>query len=615
MRSGNRIGRWLAAALLALGVVVAPGVAAAVDLEPGDTPYIGSKEGYGGTGLFPIWSNGSPTGDPDYWAYCIEQPVAAMTGLVGEVDDLDGYLGDNYFADPEVQGKVFWVLAHSYPELSLQEFGEAIGVPGISRNDAIEATQYAIWRYTDLTFDASWPFESADSEAAYWYLVNGANANPGLTYDDLEVTAAIAAPGSAQSADSLVGPFVVNTNQPTVSVTVDPAITVTDASGTPVDTDAVADGQELYLDLRGTTAEGEATVQVTAAGTSSTGKIVSVPTVPGTTPTAEDHAQTIILVTPSTTRTTAEASVSWTALPVPVIGTSLVDAADSDRVLPFDGGVVVDTVTYENLTPGVEYTVTGELMHQSDGSGSGITGSTTFTPDAASGSVDVEFTVPTGFAGESLVAFERLFEGADVSGEPVAVHEDIDDEAQTVTVEEAPVPAIGTSLVDAADGDRVLPFDGGVVVDTVAFENLTPGVEYTVTGELMYQSDGSGSGIVGSVTFIPDAASGSVEVEFTVPAGFAGESLVAFERLFEGTDTTGDPVAVHEDIDDEAQTVTVEDAPAPVPELPSTGFGVAGGAVPTTILLTAVGIAMVLLNRRWNASSALAHPDARRKVI
>ncbi|WP_353707668.1 VaFE repeat-containing surface-anchored protein [Cellulosimicrobium sp. ES-005] len=607
-RRARREGRWLAAVVLALGAVLAPGaVTAAADVEPGDTVHVGGREGYGGTGLFPIRSDGTPTGEVDYWAYCLEHDVSARTGVVGTVGDLDEYLGENYFTDPAVQGKVLWVLAHSYPALSLEEFGVAAGVPGISRNDAIEATQYAIWRYTDLTWDAAWNFETPASEAAYWYLVEGANASPGLTPAELEVTASISAPVAPQRAGSLVGPFVVSTNQPTVSVSVDPTVAVTDGSGSPVDLAGVVDGQELFLDLRDSTTAGEAVVRVTAAGSSSTGRIISVPTVTGGTPTGSDHAQTIVLVTPSTTRTSAEASASWSAVPAaadPVIGTSLVDSADGDRVLPWNGGTVIDTIAYQNLTPGVEHTVTGELVRKSDGTGTGITGSTTFTPAEANGSVEVSFVVPAGYAGEALVAFERLRVGTETTGDPVAAHEDIDDAAQTVTIEalpQTPAPVIGTSLVDSADGDRVLPWDGGTVVDTVSYQNLVPGTEYTVTGELVRTSDGTGTGITGSTTFTPAEPNGSVDVSFVVPAGHAGETLVAFEELRAGTDTTAVPVAEHTDLDDAAQTVTVEAAPVTAAsptegDLPATGVGMTGAAVGAAALLL-LGTAFVLARR------------------
>lgn len=257
----------------------------------------------------------------------------------------------------------------------------------------------------------------------------------------------------------------------------------------------------------------------------------------------------------------------------PVIGTSLVDSADGDRVLPWNGGTVIDTVAYENLIPGIEYTVTGELMDKADGSATGITGSVTFTPESANGSVDVTFVVPEGNAGKTFVAFEQLFEGAEAAGEPVAVHEDIEDAAQTVVVEEAPaveIPIIGTSLVDSADGDHEIEGEEGAVfqvVDTAAYRNLVPGQEYTVTGELQDKSSGTATGVTGSTTFTPESADGSVDVVFDFKRGSAqpGDQLVAFEWLFEGG-TAGekaDAVAQHTDIEDLSQTVTLVEGETP----------------------------------------------------
>lgn len=467
LRRGRGRGRALVAGvLITLGAFAASGaISAAAEVAPGDSVYIGSKEGYSGTGIFPVWSDGVQTGAPDYWAYCIEHDVTALTGLLGSAGGIDTFLGTNYFATPAVPGKVLWVLANSYPAVSLEDLGTAAGVPNISRNDAIEATQYALWRYTDLTFDAPWAWETPESEAAYWYLVNGANASPGLTPEDLKVTAAVTASGAAQAAGTLVGPFVVSTNQASVAVSVDPAVSVTDANGTAVDVNAVMDGQEIYLDLRGSTAAGGATVRVTAEGSGSTGMVVSVPNTPGGTPTAENHAQSIILVAPDTSQTTGEATVVWTAQPdaaEPVIGTSLVDAADGDRVLGWNGGTVIDTIAYQNLIPGTEYTISGELVRKPTGEATGIIGSVTFTPTSANGSVDVRFVVPEGFAGDVLVAFEELLEGADAAGEPVAEHKDIDDPAQTVSVEQAPTVPVspGAPTAPAAGGEGNLASTG-----------------------------------------------------------------------------------------------------------------------------------------------------------
>ncbi|SFM93671.1 TQXA domain-containing protein, partial [Pimelobacter simplex] len=347
---------WVVGLVLAVSAVVMPSwTPSASATEIGPTVWVGPKaQGYPGTGIHGIYNqtpaDPSNPGAPDFWGYCIEHDISALSfrqALVGNAAD---FLGDNHFDEPAIQGKVLWVLAHSYPALSLSDFATAAGVPGISVNDAIEAAQYAIWRYTDLTFDANWAWSSQNSKDAYWYLVNGANASSGMTPGDLATTATITGPAGAQQAGTLVGPFTVHTNQPTVSLSVAPSVTVTDAAGTPINAAAVVDGQQVYLDLRGTTTAGSATVTVTASGSNATGKIVSVPVQAGGTPTAGTHAQTLIVVAPSTATVTDDATVTWTALPVPTIGTTLVDEADGDHTIAAGGGTVVDTVAYQNLT-------------------------------------------------------------------------------------------------------------------------------------------------------------------------------------------------------------------------------------------------------------------------
>ena len=469
--------------VLALGAVVVPSwtPSASADVVPGDSLWVGPKmQGYSGSGIHGIFedtpADTSNPGTPDYWGYCIEHDVSAKSYRDGEVVAPSDYLGTNLFTQPAVQAKVLWVLAHSYPYLSLADFRAAAGVPNLTVNDAIEATQYAIWRYTDLGFDAGWNFSSADGGTAYWYLVDGANASGGMTPGDFpSVTASIAAPAAAQVAGTLVGPFTISTNQPTVSVSVDPGVTVTDAAGTAINTAAVTDGQQVYLDLRGSATAGSATLTVSASGAGGSGNIISVPNTAGGTPTAGDHAQTLILIAPSTATTTDSADVSWAAAPAPSIGTTLTDKADGDHTIPAGGGTVVDTIAYQNLVPGTSYTVTGELMRKSDGSATGITGSKTFTPASANGTVDVEFTVPPGYAGQSLVAFETL----EVTGQTlvVASHTDINDTAQTVGVGKG-APTVTTQA--SAATVQV----GAALHDVVTITGFVPGGNATGSATL-----------------------------------------------------------------------------------------------------------------------------------
>ena len=246
----------------------------------------------------------------------------------------------------------------------------------------------------------------------------------------------------------------------------------------------------------------------------------------------------------------------------PEIGTSLLDGEDGDKNVVADPEItLVDTVSYKNLVPGKPYTVTGTLMKKDtnepliDALGMEVVASTEFIPDHATGSVDVTFTFDGSLiAGNELVAFETLYR----NGIEITAHADIDDIDQTV---EVTPPEIGTTLVDNLDGDKNVVADPEItLVDTVSYKNLVPGKPYTVTGTLMKKDtnepliDALGMEVVASTEFIPDHATGSVDVTFTFDGSLiAGNELVAFETLYRN----GIEITAHADIDDIDQTVEV----------------------------------------------------------
>lgn len=143
-------------------------------------------------------------------------------------------------------------------------------------------------------------------------------------------------------------------------------------------------------------------------------------------------------------------------------------------------------------------------------------------------------------------------------GKLVAAHADIDDGGQTFAI--AP-STIRTTLTDETDGDHViLPSTTTSLIDTVAYENLIPGKEYKVSGKLMLKDTGKplyvgDKAVTAEKTFTPNQPSGTVELRFEFDSSsLDGKEIVAFEKL-----TKDDvEVAVHEDIDDQNQTVTVD---------------------------------------------------------
>ena len=219
---------------------------------------------------------------------------------------------------------------------------------------------------------------------------------------------------------------------------------------------------------------------------------------------------------------------------------------------------IVDTVLYSHLLPGKEYTVKGTLMNKETGeailiNGEEVTAETTFTAEKSEGSVDVIFTFDaSAIAPTTVVAFEHL----EYKGIEIAVHEDIEDEDQTVYIPEIGTTALGQDTEDHIEKAK----EDAVIVDTVEYKGLEVGREYTMTGTLVDKetgeaiTDAEGNEITTSEIFVAEEKDGSIDITFKFDASaLAGKSLVAFETLY----TEGKEVAIHADLEDEGQTIRI----------------------------------------------------------
>jgi uncharacterized surface anchored protein len=245
---------------------------------------------------------------------------------------------------------------------------------------------------------------------------------------------------------------------------------------------------------------------------------------------------------------------------VGTIATTAVDKADGDHLLPQSGGTITDTVTYTNLTPNASYTLNGTLWDKTTATATTITATKTFTASSTgSGSVSLDFTVPSGNYGKTLVAYERILSGSTV----MAAHEDLADAAQMVSVAE-----VTTVAVDKADGDHTMTAAGGTITDTLTYKNLVPNASYTAKGVLWDKATTTATAITGSTTFTASATgAGTVVVQFTVPSGYGGKTLVAYEQILSGTTL----IANHETISDSNQTITLQAKPLIVNKVDETG--------------------------------------------
>lgn len=140
-----------------------------------------------------------------------------------------------------------------------------------------------------------------------------------------------------------------------------------------------------------------------------------------------------------------------------------------------------------------------------------------------------------------------------------------------ITIENDKIPELGTTAT--IDGKKEFTVNGDITIDdVVSYKHLTAGKEYTIKGVLMDKSTGKpflvdGKEVNSEVTFTPETADGEVTVSFTFDGSVITKDteIVVFETLYR--DET--KIAVHADIDDKDQTVTIY--PQPEPEKPQTG--------------------------------------------
>ncbi|WP_168582249.1 VaFE repeat-containing surface-anchored protein [Gephyromycinifex aptenodytis] len=515
-------------------------------------------------------------GNTDTYVYCIEHDVPVSNVMESRREYYYAYDWDTYRSSApnweKNKTQVAWILANSYPQVDAADFRAKTGVRAdLPQTQIAAAVQSAVWHLTDgVEFDwtQQGDFDRAERKKIYDYLIEGAksatvNAPLNVGFSGAPITG---------QAGSLVGPIKLKgTTAATVNLvpaegkTAVPAgVTLVDKQGNPISGQVAVDS-DLYVQVPAGTAPGSVLINAEVHG-------VSIPM-----GTVWDHPTitTQALITATTTATTASAfaSVNWDNKTVnPAIGTTASDKADGDKIVDSQstGAAINDEVAYTGLIGGKEYTLKGELMVKGeDGNpvATGITAQSTFTADATgNGTATVTFELTkeqlAEYAGRDLVAFEQVYLGSNTT--PVAVHQDINDKGQTVTLTRIN-PVIGTTASDKADGDKIVDSQstGAAINDEVAYTGLIGGKEYTLKGELMVKGeDGNpvATGITAQSTFTADATgNGTATVTFELTkeqlAEYAGRDLVAFEQVYLGSNTT--PVAVHQDINDKGQTVTL----------------------------------------------------------
>ncbi len=181
---------------------------------------------------------------------------------------------------------------------------------------------------------------------------------------------------------------------------------------------------------------------------------------------------------------------------------------------------------------------------------------TTFVPTESSGTIDITFTVDDKYTGKTVTAYETL----SYEGEPLAVHEDIHDENQTVHL-------VKLTAKISFDKNKKRSMTVGSTnktvkaTDVITYKNLIPGVKYTVKGEFHVKSDSKDAGVLANSkgkavtakkTFTPKKANGTIKLPFKVSTeGLRNNTIVAFVKITQ----KGKTVASKQSIKDKNQSL------------------------------------------------------------
>ena len=254
------------------------------------------------------------------------------------------------------------------------------------------------------------------------------------------------------------------------------------------------------------------------------------------------------------------------------IHTTAADKATGEKSIVAGKSVtIVDTVTLDGLTKGTKYQLKGWQMVKSENAqllidGEPVESDYTFTAKKSEMEVEVSYTFnASALGGKVLVTFEELYDLSNPD-EPIKVaeHKDIEDDGQTVRIEER-IITIHTTATDKATGEKMIVAGKEVtVIDTVTLDGLEKGTKYQLKGWEMVKSENAellvgGERVENDLAFTATDTKMEVQITFTFNASeLAGKELVTFEELYD-LSNPDEPtkVAEHKDIEDDGQTVTI----------------------------------------------------------
>ena len=241
--------------------------------------------------------------------------------------------------------------------------------------------------------------------------------------------------------------------------------------------------------------------------------------------------------------------------------TTATDAADSDQIVEATKDAKIkDTISY-CVKKDTDFALKGILMDKATGEPllideKPIEASLVLNSAEECGTVEMYFDLDASeLGGKEIVVFETLY----YNGVPIASHEDINDESQTVYVFK-----LKTIATDANTGNKVLPITDSAKIKDEVHYCLIPNIEYTIKAVLMDKTTKNGvlinsEPVEQTLTFTPKEACGSIDMHYDLnTSDLAGAKLVFFESLY----VDDELLVEHKDFNNEDESFEVE-LPAP----------------------------------------------------
>jgi TQXA domain-containing protein len=246
-------------------------------------------------------------GGPALLAYCIELNVRATPGAsYREVGWESAWLGD-----ARKLGQITWILAHSFPTLSVETLARQTGLTGLTSVEAVAGTQAAIWRISNGARLSSATAARVRTLASWLTGPRNTGATepstPGLSLSPAQI---------ADSAGKRLGPIVVRAQGvvPAVTLKAPPGVTIW------------RDGDRVWLDVPDTAAAGVAEVRASGTGTIPAGRVFV-----GSR--GSTKSQTLVLAQARKVSVAATSRVSWVAQARPGPAAEVVDVCAPEGVL------------------------------------------------------------------------------------------------------------------------------------------------------------------------------------------------------------------------------------------------------------------------------------------